>query len=150
MQQRFAAIFLIMKNFEMIDKKEKKIRASNGGFTLIEMLVVISVIGILVSIAGYNNARVLRHSKDAALKVELSQLRNAVYQFSLNNSGKFPDTLDALKDSVLRKVPHSWSGSTATGTYYLDALTGEVRLYDYVSSAPSEKKDLAGFTYGSY
>jgi general secretion pathway protein G len=120
------------------------------GFTLIEMLVVVSVIGILVSLAGYNNTRVLNSSRDAALKVELSQIREAVYRFSLDNSGNFPESLENLAGDELKRVPDTWSGSKAKGKYFYDVETGQVSLYDETGEAPCEKTDLSGNKYADY
>ncbi len=117
---------------------------------MIEMLVVVSVLGILVSLAGYNNTRVLRRSKDAALKVELGLIRGAVYRYALQHEGSFPETLDELKDEQLKKVPHKWAGSLAKGLYFYDAENGTVQLYDAEGAAPVQTRDYAGNSYADY
>jgi general secretion pathway protein G len=121
-----------------------------SGFTLIEMLVVVSIIGILVSIAGYNNSRVLKSSKDAALKVELDTIRNAVYRYSLDNNGNFPETLEELVGDELRRVPKEWAGSKARGKYHFDKEKGTIFLYDSQGTDLSQKLDQAGNKYGDY
>ncbi|MEW6713183.1 MAG: prepilin-type N-terminal cleavage/methylation domain-containing protein, partial [Candidatus Riflebacteria bacterium] len=52
-------------------KRNLVVHLNKSGFTLIEMLVVLSVLGILFGIASYNNSRVLNNSRDTALKVQL-------------------------------------------------------------------------------
>jgi prepilin-type N-terminal cleavage/methylation domain-containing protein len=125
-------------------------KKSKSGFTLIEMLVVVSVLGILVSLAGYNNTRVLRRSKDAALKVELGLIRGAVYRYALQHDGNFPETLDELKDEQLKKVPQKWAGSQAHGLYFYDSGNGTVQLYDKDGTAPVQTIDYAGNSYADY
>ena len=123
---------------------------SRKGFTLIEMLVVISVVGILVTLAGYNHTRVLKNAKDTALKRELSELRTAVYRFSLDNSGRFPETLQDLSGDELRNVSLQWQGSMGSGTYHYEPEAGTISLFDPQNQALSAQADQSGIKYGDY
>lgn len=127
-----------------------KIAQKKSAFTLIEMLVVMSVIGVLVSVAGYNHTRVMRHSKDAALKVEVSHLRNAIHQFALDNSGRFPQLLEELSPDYIREVPKIWQGSHAQGKFFYNNFDGVIMLYDIDQTGLSDKTDEAGRKYGDY
>ncbi len=119
------------------------------GFTLIEMLVVVSVIGILVTAAGYHNARVVKKAKDAALLHELNLLRTAVYQYALHNNGRFPTSLNELAPAFISRIPEKWQGSNAAGVWYYDQLEGHIRL---VAPADSTKSptDYGGRSYADY
>jgi prepilin-type N-terminal cleavage/methylation domain-containing protein len=119
-----------------------------SGFTLIEMLVVVAVIGILVATTSYHNARVLKNSKDAALKHELSLLRSAVYQFMLHK-GRFPEALKELEPDFINKVPETWHGSNAFGHFNYDRVEGSLRL---ASSEPGTFNlvDAGGRKYADY
>ncbi len=121
-----------------------------GGFTLIEMLVVVSVLGILVSLAGHHHTRVLRKSQDASVMLELNSLRNAVHQFALDNNGRFPQTLEELKPLHLKNLPAQWRGSSGSGRYYYDPVAGRVELYDESGSSPAGKTDHGGRSYADY
>lgn len=59
------------------------------GFTLVEMLVVISIIGILTSVlaGGYVNSQ--KNSRDAARKIQLKSISDALNSFYADN-GRYP------------------------------------------------------------
>jgi general secretion pathway protein G len=128
----------------------KTFNKKTSGFTLIEMLVVVSVIGILVSLAGYNNTRVLRRSYDSSLKVELNHLRAAIYRYTLENDGNFPQELEELKGEQLKNIPKTWNGSKGKGVYHYNSELGSLTLYDENDESPSQQKDFAGIKYADY
>ena len=93
-----------------------KIRSKPGkrGFTLIEMVVVISMILILLSIAlpMYTNA--ITRSKEARFKNNLAVLNNVVQQYSLDKR-KAPQQLeDLVQEGYLKAIPEDITGSNAT------------------------------------
>jgi general secretion pathway protein G len=72
----------------MVSRKHK-------GFTLIEMLIVIVVIAILALIVIPRLLGAGRKAKEATLRGDLHQLRNAIQQFEAD-MGDYPLTLDQL------------------------------------------------------
>jgi len=75
------------------------------GFTLIEMMIVISLIVILISIAVpvYNNA-ILR-AKEATLRQDLFTLRDVISQYTLDKK-KAPQALeDLVQANYIRQIP---------------------------------------------
>lgn len=75
------------------------------GFTLIEMLVVMVIIGMLLSIAVPRYLRSLERSKEVVLKQDLSALRESIDKF-YGDSGKFPESLATLVEKhYLRSIP---------------------------------------------
>jgi general secretion pathway protein G len=76
-----------------------------SGFTLIELLVVLAIIATLLTIAVPRYYSSLDKSKEAVLKENLYQLRDAIGKYYADR-GKYPETLQALAtDKYLRSVP---------------------------------------------
>jgi general secretion pathway protein G len=76
-----------------------------AGFTLIELMVVLSVIVILASmgLAQYRNSVV--YASEAVLHQDLTLMRDAIDQYYADK-GQYPGSLDALvTDGYLRKIP---------------------------------------------
>lgn len=80
------------------------------GFTLIEMLVVISMIFILLAIAlpMYNQS--ILHAKEARLHQNLTTLNKAIEEFSLDKK-KAPQSLDELIPGYVKFIPDDITGS---------------------------------------
>lgn len=76
-----------------------------SGFTLLELLVVISIIIVLagMGLANYQNS--VTRSKEAVLKEDLFRMRDAIDQYYADK-GKYPATLeDLVTDGYLRRIP---------------------------------------------
>ncbi len=77
----------------------------NRGFTLIEMLIVISLVMILVAIAVPNYQRSIMRAKESVLKQDLFQLRSLISQYTLDKQ-KAPQALDDLITAgYLKQIP---------------------------------------------
>jgi len=80
------------------------------GFTLIELLIVMCIMGILLSIAQPDLRYSIVRSREAVLKEDLFQMRDAIDQYYADN-GKYPAVLKDLIDmqerskSYLRGIP---------------------------------------------
>ena len=91
----------------MIDKQLKKVRArrsSQKGFTLIELIIVVTIIGILAGIAMVQVRNMQRKARETALMDNLHQMRKAIDNFYADKQ-RFPSTLDELVPDYLRKIP---------------------------------------------
>jgi general secretion pathway protein G len=78
---------------------------SGRGFTLIELMIVITIILILVAMAGGRYERSVTRAKEAALKQDLFVMRHAIEQYSLDKLAA-PQSLDDLVSAgYMREVP---------------------------------------------
>jgi len=77
-----------------------------AGFTLLELIVVIAVIGILAAIAMPALKNVPRRATESVLKNNLRTMRDVIDQY-MGDKGNYPPSLEALvEEGYLRKVPN--------------------------------------------
>lgn len=85
-------------------------KPSERGFTLIELMVVMTIMGILIVIAQPSLKRSIIRADEAVLKEDLFQMRDAIDQYYADN-GKYPMSLQDLVNtqeptrSYLRDIP---------------------------------------------
>jgi general secretion pathway protein G len=77
----------------------------NRGFTLLELMIVMTIIAILIGIAAIRYDKVVQHSKEAVLKTDLRTIRDAIDNFTLDKQAA-PQSVDDLQQAgYLRSVP---------------------------------------------
>src|ERR1044071_8857076 len=75
------------------------------GFTLLELMIVISIIIILASITLPQYQRTIMHTRETVLKDDLRKMRSLIDQYAADK-GKLPQSLDELVSSgYMREVP---------------------------------------------
>jgi general secretion pathway protein G len=82
-----------------------RVRKGSGGFTLLELMIVISIMAILMAVAipVYNQSIV--QARESVLRANLSTLRNVISQYTLDKQ-KAPQSLDDLVTAgYLRQIP---------------------------------------------
>jgi general secretion pathway protein G len=80
-------------------------RRSDRGFTLVELLVVISLISILAAMGLVQYKNSILRTQESVLKTDLFRVRDAIDQYYADK-GKYPASLDSLvSDGYLRKIP---------------------------------------------
>ena len=82
----------------------RKDRAQSG-FTLIELMIVMAIIGILITLAIPSFVGAVRHAREAALKEDLQTMRTAIDTYTMDKQ-KGPQSLDDLiQDGYIRTIP---------------------------------------------
>jgi len=105
------------------------------GFTLIELIVVVAIIGILATIAVPAMKTAPQRAREAALREDLFTLRSCLDQFHADR-GRYPTSLDEVVSlGYLRSVP-------------VDPVTRSketwVVVYEEVTGDESERQQEAG------
>jgi len=128
-------------------------REGAGGFTLIELITVVALIGILAAIALPNYRVAITQSKEAVLKEDLYRFRDLIDQYYVDK-GRYPATLEALlEDGYLRTLPVDPFTGSADWTAVpaevdLDQPDEEPGIYDVKSA--SEQVSLLGTPYNEW
>ncbi|HKW34221.1 MAG TPA: prepilin-type N-terminal cleavage/methylation domain-containing protein [Candidatus Acidoferrum sp.] len=78
---------------------------SNIGFTLMELMIVITIMLILIGIAAMKYDQVITHSRESVLRADLRAMRDAIDNYTLDKQAA-PQSLDDLQQAgYLRSVP---------------------------------------------
>jgi general secretion pathway protein G len=88
-----------------VARRKRATRLSSGGFTLIELMIVIAIILILLGLAAGRYDMTIQRSREAVLKHDLQVLREAIDNFTLDKQAA-PQSLEDLHQAgYLREVP---------------------------------------------
>jgi general secretion pathway protein G len=129
-------------------------RTGRSGFTMIELMIVMTVITILVSVAVPFYQKSIIRSKESVLRNNLFTLRTVIDEFTMDK-GKAPQTLqDLVSEGYLRSVPvDPLTGSDQDWKVVMeDAMTSvsqsEPGIFDVRSG--SDKTSLEGTPYSEW
>jgi general secretion pathway protein G len=97
------------------------------GFTLLELMIVVSVVGILATLAVPSYQSSVMKAKEAVLRQDLSTFRDVLDQHRADR-GKYPPSLSALVSTgYLRAIPKDpFTGATTTWQEITDPVEGGV------------------------
>lgn len=107
----------------MLSKKRRR-----GGFTLIELMIVIAIIAILAAILVPNFIRARAQGQLTACKSNLKNIGTALEMYSTDWSGKYPTALATLTPNYLKTIPEC--PADGTDTYTGGYVTGAGTAYN--------------------
>lgn len=133
----------------MTDHQQKNIKLKKvfAGFTLIELMVVMTVIALLISIAVPRYFHSIDNAKEATLKQSLSVMRDAIDKYYGDNE-RYPSSIQELvTKKYIRAVPVDPITETAESWVIISPgmdITGSV--YDIKSGAAGNAKDGSAYS----
>jgi general secretion pathway protein G len=110
---------------------------NNKGYTLIEMLTVIAIMGILAAIAVPSFQRSIVRSREASLRNSLFVLRDVIDQY-YGDFGEYPESLEILVEKrYIRQVP-------------MDPITGSIDTWIFIAPEGDETTGIYDIHSGSH
>ena len=110
-------------------------RQNEDGFTLVELLIVIVILGVLAGIVVFAVNGITDRGELAACKADVQSVQTATEAYYAKNTA-YPATIDGLVPTFLKTAPHPTAytinyGGAATGTVQgvlggKDCITGAV------------------------
>jgi len=105
-----------------------RVKKQDTGFTLVELMIVMAIIGVLAMVAVPSYISAIRHAREAVLREDLHTLRAAIDSYTLDKQ-KAPQSLDdLLQDGYLKSIPEdpmtksstTWVTDTSDAMHSLD------------------------------
>jgi general secretion pathway protein G len=124
---------------------EASARRTERGFTLVEMLVVITIIALIMALVGPRVLNYLTDSKIKAAKIQIQSFESALDLYYLD-AGQYPTTAEGLR--ALLERPGStvaWSGPYLKG----DAIPNDPWGKPYLYRSPGEHGAYDIESYGA-
>lgn len=100
-----------------------KKKAKRRGFTLIELVIVIVILGVLAGVAALSFQNVTQSAKDGVAKSNLRAIKSACQVFQTDNNGLLPDAATKIEKYLDEELKKAWGNPT--GAEYTYSLTPE-------------------------
>ena len=126
--------------------RRRRLRAhAQRGFTLVEMLVVITIIGLIMSLVGPRVLNYLGESKVKAARIQIQSFSSALDLFYLD-AGRYPSSWEGLTALVKPAAGlTAWNGPYLKG----GSLPNDPWGKPYVYRSPGERSAYEIVSYGA-
>jgi general secretion pathway protein G len=118
-------------------------RSGQRGFTLMELLVVLAILGLLMSLVGPQVLNQLGGAKTKTALIQIRDLEQALEMYKLD-VGRYPTTAQGL--AALVEKPDSAGGWN--GPYLKGDVPQDPWKQDYHYKYPGDRGELDIFSYG--
>ena len=119
-------------------------RRSQAGFTLVEILVVITIIGLIMALVGPRVLNYLSESKAKAAKIQIESFSSALDLYYLD-LGRYPNSNEGLTALTRSNNAPGWNGPYLRGGVVPNDPWG----HGYVYRAPGERAPYDIISLGS-
>jgi len=85
--------------------RKRRGRMIQAGFTLIELMIVITIILILIGMAAQRYEKSVQHAREATLHQDLMVMRQAIDNYTLDKQAAPQSLEDLMQAGYLRQVP---------------------------------------------
>jgi prepilin-type N-terminal cleavage/methylation domain-containing protein len=119
------------------------------GFTLIELMIVVAIIGVLAAIAIPRFAQMLEKSREGATKGYLGALKSAVSVYYGDAQGVWPTTLQTYSAYSFSRYLDNIAAVKATGAFVVGAINPTGNLVTMTTGTSVPVSAATGWLYDS-
>jgi general secretion pathway protein G len=137
-----------MESSTVIGRRGKQLNCNNAiarGFTLLELMIVISIIIILAAVTLPQYQKTITATRESVLRYDLHRMRELIDQFAADK-GRLPQSIDELvSEGYMREVPvdpftgqKDWAITTGEDPTSNDGQSGMTDIHSSAADVSSE------------